>query len=94
MVPAVRSGPLPYAKTAPMTQCSMGAVWAVMHVFPLFPLDGAKSARFQAQMTFLTQAPSCDRGVFHHGQAERQLVLAAVLRPPPKRRVCYEAIAL
>ena len=32
MVPAVRSGPLPYAKTAPMTQCSMGAVWAVMHV--------------------------------------------------------------
>ena len=24
--------------------------------------DGAKSARFQAQMTFLTQAPSCDRG--------------------------------
>lgn len=47
MVPAVRSGPLPYAKTAPMTQCSMGAVWAVMHVFPLFPLDGAKSARFK-----------------------------------------------
>ena len=65
----------------------MGAVWAVMHVFPLFPLDGAKSARFQAQMTFLTQAPSCDRGVFHHGQAERQLVLAAVLRPPEATRL-------
>ena len=94
MVPAVRSGPLPYAKTAPMTPCAMGAVWGVLHGCALCPLAGATRARFQAQMTFLTQAPSCDRGVFHHGQAERQLVLAAVLRPPPKRRVYYEAIAL
>lgn len=47
MVPAVRSGPLPYAKTAPMTQCSMGAVWAVMHVFPLFRSTAPKVLVFK-----------------------------------------------
>ena len=32
MAAAVRRGPLPCAKTAPMTQCAMGAVWAVVYV--------------------------------------------------------------
>lgn len=37
-----------------MTQCSMGAVWAVMHVFPLFPLDGAGLATIDGEDIELT----------------------------------------
>lgn len=93
MVPAVRSGPLPYAKTAPMTQCSMGAVWAVMHVFPLFPLDGAKSARFQAQRPFSRKPPAAIVGYFTMVKQSGNSCSPPCFAPP-KRRVYYEAIAL
>lgn len=59
----------------------------------LFPLDGAKDARYQAQMTFHTQAPVAIVGYFTMVKQSGNSCSSPYFAPP-KRHVRYEAIAL